>query len=119
MIELLDCPFCGGKAVLTLGTQQADGTWTNGTCGCKQCGVYFTSKDLFEYTGTIYHGFVSDEVAKKCSETAAEAWNTRAERTATMNPKHPNNCPDCGAFIDENRRFKNYCPKCGVRLVEQ
>lgn len=103
--ELLPCPFCGGNARLT--------TWTPtaASISCIMCGAHFNT-----YT----------------EAEAIEAWNTRAERTCTMEPSFTEprrldfmqeyRCTECGGFAyllvatDDDR--VRYCPNCG-KAVER
>lgn len=88
---LKQCPFCGGEAETT--------KWPEGwfiECKEQRCG------------GTIG--------AYKTEQEAIEAWNTRAERTCTVqNPsKYLQECSLCGGAVIAS---DNYCPKCGSKVI--
>ena len=106
MSELLSCPFCGSSRVEIVGYFPF--------VRCKGCGA-----ETDNY---------SDE------EAAAEAWNTRAERTchivpmdAAGNPPYrkgdlimnsfSDGCSKCGCPFDTlNYGEPNYCPNCGAKV---
>lgn len=89
MSELLSCPFCGSSRVEIVGYFPF--------VRCKGCGA-----ETDNY---------SDE------EAAAEAWNTRAERTITPVLDDHDwpvwRCPDCGQPIN---RADGYCSSCGAKI---
>lgn len=95
MSDLLSCPFCGSSRVEIVGYFPF--------VRCKGCGA-----ETDNY---------SDE------EAAAEAWNTRAERTCKVvnYNRYMFSCSvslSCGHEVSEVSYFPNYCPVCGAKVVE-
>lgn len=90
MSDLLSCPFCGSSRVEIVGYFPF--------VRCKGCGA-----ETDNY---------NDE------EAAAEAWNTRAERTITPVLDDRDwpvwRCPDCGQPIN---RADRYCSSCGAKVT--
>lgn len=113
MTELLPCPFCGSKPAVNFG-RNADEEWAYVTCNC---GVRTRN----------YHGDTDKEVSRK----AADAWNTRAERTCkplgTIRYDYEGGYAgfeyetelSCGhKWRDAYGDYPNYCPSCGAKVVE-
>lgn len=94
MVDMKPCPFCGGEAVM---------------CGFQD--------EMMHYVKCRDCGACSDG-AQLSTETAAAAWNRRAERTY-----HPERistvyhsaieCSECKHRLDD---VTIYCPYCGARL---
>lgn len=117
-IELKPCPFCGGEAN-TFQTRWTNNRWY--TC-CPSCETICGLPDGDEFVGKY------DTEAE-----AAEAWNTRAERTC----KAANlaeyawddfECSECGwvtwGFFMEHEGCgtvckPRFCPNCGAKVVEE
>lgn len=107
--ELKPCPFCGGEAVRMNFLDNPPFPNTIGTryFGCRKCCVV-------SFTGMT-------------EEEATEAWNTRAERTCTIE-RYTEDCIMFGRHAKRNvsrcssckQRYVhgNYCPNCGARVVE-
>ena len=114
-IELKPCPFCGADPA------------TN----------YFGSEGVFPQMACVV--CINEECASRpevwgeSEEAAAEAWNTRAERTCRAIPHDNLNesdgmgdawevCSECGALlavITDNQPTPNYCPNCGAKVVNE
>lgn len=102
--ELKPCPFCGGEAVM---------------CGFQDEMMHFVKcRDC---------GACSDG-AQLSAETAAAAWNRRAERTCRMEfceewsgdelyPTVAYTCSSCGWVTQEGK--PSYCPHCGAKVVDE
>lgn len=100
MSELLSCPFCGSSRVEVVGHFPF--------VRCKECEAETDNYDD--------------------KEAAAEAWNTRAERTCEI--VHDDllseqyygpmaRCSHCGAALPEEFIGPYYyCPRCGAKVVE-
>lgn len=111
-MELKPCPFCGGEANLV--EDPHNWVWSIGCSNDKCLG--------FSGLGWTYTS----------EREAAEAWNTRAERTCRAIPHDNLNesegmgdawevCSECGALlavITDNQTTPNYCPNCGAKVVE-
>ena len=106
-MELKPCPFCGGKARIVSVSER----YTVG-CTIMRCrGNWLTARDYY----------TKDE--------AAEAWNTRAERTcqevevtSRYQPyvTYMTACSLCGGTLAvDEYSAPNYCPSCGARVVEE
>ena len=100
MDKLKPCPFCGGEAELT--SRRVNSGQTLYRYRCASCHAAIGR----------WHGGISGY-----DYTAAETWNTRAERTchrfwtgAEMI------CSNCAYQL--NNATANYCPSCGRRVVE-
>ena len=105
--ELLNCPFCGGEAVLVPTLDTTVREWFV-TCGNLECNV------LACRTKTFY-----------TEAEAIKAWNTRHERTCrpTIEPwecepnKYDAYCGNCDYPMgDGELKPWNYCPDCGARV---
>lgn len=108
-IVLKPCPFCGGRASV-YDWQSVVGIG----CSDEDCPGSMLSEWCFS---TTYD--------------AAEAWNTRAERTCRI---RGGECDQCGAHIHEHAvlywvpvgegmrtvesRAVRFCPSCGAKVVE-
>lgn len=102
--EMKPCPFCGGEAVM---------------CGYQD--------EMLHYVKCRDCGACSDG-AQLSAETAAAAWNRRAERTCTLEWRDdgegyaPNvRCSACGGWLDavadvEDVALFEFCPMCGARV---
>ena len=119
-VELKPCPFCGGEASLYGGTNfETARSAYYVECSDPLCPVCPTTP-------------TADLIAYKTEAKAAEAWNTRAERTCK-----PANvaeyawddfeCSECGwvtwSFLMEHEGCgtvckPRYCPNCGAKVVE-
>lgn len=111
-MELKPCPFCGGEANLV--EDPHNWVWSIGCSNDKCLGFSGLS---WTYTS---------------EREAAEAWNTRAERTCRAITHDNLNesegmgdawevCSECGALlavITDNQTTPNYCPNCGAKVVE-
>lgn len=109
--ELKPCPFCGGEAAFGANSCQGFEYVRCASCKARTWSCYDTK------------------------DQAAEAWNTRAERTCKPNvymddqitesiQRWLGEC-DCGAILGEGTDeyrvslcFPNYCPCCGAKVVE-
>ena len=110
MTELLDCPFCGSEGIMhkrpvrssAFGYEKADEYWYRVSCSDLRC---FAATDEYEE-----------------ERFAAEAWNTRAERTCTPTENkysHLNCCSECGRSLGiVPGLLYSYCPGCGAKVVE-
>ena len=99
--ELKPCPFCGGEAELT--SRRVNSGQTLYRYRCASCHAAIGR----------WHGGISGY-----DYTAAETWNTRAERTC-RNTQHDLDfmCSECGKCVDNGRVLGiNYCPNCGARV---
>ena len=106
MIELLPCPFCGGEAYMTEGVN-----------GYRMSDI-FHGVECMDCRANI-------EMACMTAIEAAQAWNTRHERTCQMMDGQWDNgqctwgtvCSECDAHLEHERgRHLNYCPNCGARV---
>lgn len=102
MTKLKPCPFCGGEAVVTClnkGQYQA-------RVGCGGCGA------------TINRFFRS-------KADAAEAWNTRWERTCEDISAEYGKfvCGACGCVVHDTSVIDNgglyHCPDCGDEVIDE
>ena len=91
-VPLLPCPFCGGEAELA--TRKGRGGMMQYRYRCSECHAAIGE----------WHGGVSGR-----PWTAAEVWNTRAERT------YWSICSECDADFYTDQPI-NYCPNCGARV---
>ena len=93
MSDLKPCPFCGGEAVM---------------CGYQDEMLYYVKcRDC---------GACSDG-AQLSAETAAAAWNRRAERTChPINNGDQDTCSECGELMSS---FTLHCPHCGSKVVTE
>lgn len=104
--ELKSCPFCGGEAELT--SRRVNSGQTLYRYRCASCHAAIGR----------WHGGISGH-----DYTAAETWNTRAERTCHIETKKfPLSsvpmCSECGRFwLDKDS--DNYCPNCGAKVVSE
>lgn len=106
-IKLRKCPFCGGEAdMVDEGSEcSPDRFWAccpNPSCFVEGTGVYATE------------------------EEAAQAWNTRVERTCHDDGRGVFRCDACGAFVRRDAVIDciddipiRYCPNCGARAVSE
>ena len=98
MTELKPCPFCCGEA------EHYEDGYMQHYVVCTRRGCYARS-----------FGFESES-------EAAEAWNTRAERTCKNLKQRGYNymeCSACGETSYQGDRQFNYCPNCGAKVVER
>lgn len=100
-IELKPCPFCGGEPRLVEEISLAKVACMNRGCDVEPETPWFWSVD-----------------------EAAEAWNTRAERTCRNMVEDGTGfkCSECEAhisawWITRFPRF-SFCPNCGAKVVE-
>ena len=118
-IELKPCPFCGVLPTMRSYTYSTPGS------ECIQFKVECENDNCPPQPTVDWHYWTAEE--------AAEAWNTRAERTCRAIPHDNLNesegmgdaweiCSECGAVlavITDNQPPPNYCPDCGAKVVEQ
>ena len=117
-IELKPCPFCGGEASLYGGTNfETARSAYYVECSDPLCPVCPTTP-------------TADLIAYKTEAKAAEAWNTRAERTCVVEEvvkrERALGAPtwdyqlSCGHFAYEWpwKEAPAYCPDCGAKVVE-
>ena len=92
-IKLKPCPFCGGQASKTSIHKWYFPHYDYVVVVCDSCGAM------------IHNNYMSDE-------SAAEAWNQRAEeRTGHWNKKNGMyECSECGRVEFKKSKF---CPNCG------
>lgn len=121
-IELKPCPFCGGEATMSSYTYSLSGLGTQYKVECE-------GHDCPAQPTVDWHYWTAEE--------AAEAWNTRAERTCRIVKKWSDSdyvdgwryrCSECMCFIPVNERdpetgdvisAANYCPNCGAKVVDE
>ena len=118
-ITLLPCPFCGGEAYITsdYSSERDETRWSlwHECCQHEGEGAGY-GRALFPWFETPWY---------KTEAEAAEAWNTRAERTChaylkgfdphkTVNTCHYA-CSACGYAINHN---DGYCKSCGAKVVD-
>lgn len=105
MCELEPCPFCGGEAAFGANSCQGFEYVRCVSCKARTWSCYNTK------------------------EQAAEAWNTRAERTCRYEHPDPHDHPgvwntECGNHVywnvdnDDCGIPPDFCPKCGAKVVE-
>lgn len=112
MCELEPCPFCGGEAAFGANSCQGFEYVRCVSCKARTWSCYNTK------------------------EQAAEAWNTRAERTChpvrrsgkefseeDKNTSLETRCSECGDFLGEAQDVFSYdrdwfCSNCGAKVVE-
>jgi rRNA maturation protein Nop10 len=106
--KLRKCPFCGGEADMNDEGSECspDRFWaycTNPSCFVEGTGVYATE------------------------EEAAQAWNTRVERTCQMKEARWDDgqctwgviCSACGEKHEHSFEYSfNFCPTCGAKVVK-
>lgn len=94
--ELMDCPFCGGKAKVRDASLGAYVFCTK--CLCSTAGETNPAK-------------------------AIAAWNKRAERTCTMERDADGgwSCLACGETLSSwcDSWAPDYCPNCGARVLSE
>jgi hypothetical protein len=104
MSDLLPCPFCGGVATLFRSCDTFGGWYVE--C-CDNGGCHSTTKNC------------------KTAQEAADAWNTRAERTchwewcvygSGQDTYEAWNCSTCGEVGDALDEPPAYCPYCGSKI---
>ena len=95
--ELLPCPFCGCEAVIRIDATRPTSYRDRLRVGCDTVGCRG-----FYHAAWAYY---------ETPEQAAEAWNTRAERTCHNEDGW---CSECGHFLHDS--FK-WCPWCGRKVV--
>jgi uncharacterized Zn finger protein len=129
MSELKPCPFCGGEAEM----MQWPGRGGMTIVRCPECDNISVVNGRSHMFFAISRSAVTDEQGMPDLDAqriiAAEAWNTRAERT----------CENVGYYIDSTRfkcsncgyngwtkwakdgedRVTNYCPNCGAKVVSE
>jgi Lar family restriction alleviation protein len=107
MSDLLPCPFCGGVATLFRSYGPMGRYYIE--C-CDNGGCHSTTKNC------------------KTAQEAADAWNTRAERTCHWEWSEFGNEPDtwegwdcsvCGEMGDELSEIPNFCPSCGAKVIDE
>ena len=108
--ELKPCPFCGGKATISVHDNHYQPCCTNDNC---------IAADL--YNEWLY---------PRSYERAVREWNTRAERTChdTAQEARSFTCSVCGTHCHTltrkdttdhwERRIPEFCPSCGAKVVE-
>lgn len=107
MDKLKPCPFCGGEAMKMT---SSDGFTS---IGCLECNPVF---------GVMVQAMTEAEAIK--------AWNTRAERTCTIEHRRDEYvCTACGNAVGDDdpwsENFVNgnavemwaYCPHCGAKVI--
>ena len=103
-IELKPCPFCGGEAN-TFQTRWTNNRWY--TC-CPSCETICGLPDGYDFVGKY------DTEAE-----AAEAWNTRAERTCHDEAKYPDFFVCSACHVTIGKWVPRYCPNCGAKVVDE
>lgn len=110
-IELKPCPFCGGEATVSSYTYSTLGG------GYVQFKVECERHDCPAQPTVDWHYWSEAE--------AAEAWNTRAERTCRIERResmwggYTEHCSECGADLGcDTRNRQHYCPNCGAKVVD-
>lgn len=107
-IELKPCPFCGGEATMSSYTYSLSGLGTQYKVECE-------GHDCPAQPTVDWHYWTAEE--------AAEAWNTRAERTCRMNRYNSAvwACSECGRGYMESLlpEVGEYCMGCGAKVVDE
>lgn len=119
-IYLKPCPFCGGEALLGLRFpgdypfRPYERRWATVSCG--RCAARVTRAGL-------------DGTEEGAAKDAAEAWNTRAERTCRVESERIIDYGytvqraewtfdlSCGHSVTWDE-CPDYCPVCGAKVVE-
>ncbi len=113
MTELKPCPCCGPKAFIIPTTKCdppiGEHCWT-AELRCRECGLNISRTAATE---------------KEALDQVIEAWNTRAERTCTIENQYDGfpihrivrlgRCSKCGEIINTEHKF---CFECGAKVVE-
>lgn len=106
-MELKPCPFCGCEAVILIDATRPSPYRDRLRVGCETAGCRGFYHAAWAYYETL--------------EQAAEAWNTRAERTCRIKEDADIGCflvcSECGAIQPEEWTVY-YCWCCGARVVE-
>lgn len=116
-IELKPCPFCGGEPIMSSYTYSLSGAGIQYKVECER-------HDCPAQPTVDWHYWTAEE--------AAEAWNTRAERTCK--PANVSEyawddfeCSECGwvtwSFFMEHEGCgtvcqPRFCPNCGAKVVD-
>ena len=105
--KLKECPFCGKEPYMV---DEGD------ECNPDQFYVVCPNSACF-VEGTDFYA---------TEEAAAEAWNTRWERTCHDDGIGLFRCDACGAFVKRGAVMDccdavpiRYCPNCGAKLVDE
>ena len=108
MTELKPCPFCGCEDI-----DEYEGDFGNGVY-CMNCGAMMGEP--------IHMEFRTNE--RVTYEQAAEAWNTRAERTCRNIDEDPSwfTCSNCEEvlivdYLRDGCGVPSFCPPCGAKVV--
>lgn len=102
--ELKPCPFCG--------VPESEDT-VNFDHHADGCYLKLIELNIrIAYKNSIY-GTNFNRIPEAC---VLEAWNTRAERTCTVDyPNDARMCSECAHYVAPNSR---YCSHCGAKVVE-
>lgn len=104
-IELKPCPFCGGEPTMS--------SYTYSTLG----GGYVQFKVECENDNCPAQPTVDWHYWSEAE--AAEAWNTRAERTCHDEAKYPDFFVCSACHVTIGKWVPRYCPNCGAKVVEE